>query len=106
MVNIEIKTNISNAIMKYKDEETGDTIIFFSYPNGFKIETVIIDNVEYEIDREYVINAGYEQIVRNLNTGRKLGKKQKQLILEKVDKIVKSGNEYFNTIKNMSMINY
>lgn len=106
MVNIEIKTNISNAIMKYKDEETGDIIILFSYPNGFKIETAIIDNVEYEIDREYVINAGYEQIVRNLNTGRKLGKIQKQLILEKVDKIVKSGNEYFNTIKNMSMINY
>lgn len=106
MVNIEIKTNISNAIMKYKDEGTGDVVIFFSYPNGFKIETVIIDNVEYEIDREYVINAGYEQIVRNLNTGRKLGKIQKQLILEKVDKIVKSGNEYFNTIKNMSMINY
>lgn len=106
MVNIEIKTNISNAIMKYKDEETGDTIIFFSYPNGFKIETATIDNVEYEIDREYVIGTGYEQIVRNLNTGRKLGKKQKQLILEKVDKIIKSGNEYFNTIKNMSMINY
>lgn len=106
MVNIEIKTNISNAVMKYKDEGTGDVVIFFSYPNGFKIETVIIDNVEYEIDREYVINAGYEQIVRNLNTGRKLGKIQKQLILEKVDKIVKSGNEYFNTIKNMSMINY
>lgn len=106
MVNIEIKTNISNAIMKYKDEETGDIIIFFSYPNGFKIETAIIDNVEYEIDREYIINVGYEQIVRNLNTGRKLGKIQKQSILEKVDKIVKSGNEYFNTIKNMSMINY
>lgn len=106
MVNIEIKTNISNAIMKYKDEETGDIIIFFSYPNGFKIETATIDNIEYEIDREYVINAGYEQIVRNLNTGRKLGKIQKQVILEKIDKIVKSGNEYFNTIKNMSMINY
>lgn len=106
MVNIEIKTNISNAIMKYKDEETGDIIIFFSYPNGFKIETATIDNVEYEIDREYVIGTDYEQIVRNLNTGRKLGKVQKQSILEKVDKIVKSGNEYFNTIKNMSMINY
>lgn len=106
MVNIEIKTNISNAIMKYKDEETGNIIIFFSYPNGFKIETAIIDNIEYEIDREYIIDTGYEQIVRNLNTGRKLGKIQKQSILEKIDKIVKSGNEYFNTIKNMSMINY
>lgn len=106
MVNIEIKTNISNVIMKYKDEETEDTVIFFSYPNGFEIKTVTIDNVEYEIDREYVMGTGYEQIVRNLNTGRKLGKIQKQLVLEKVDKIVKNGNEYFNTIKNMSMINY
>lgn len=106
MVNIEIKTNISNAIMKYKDEETGDIVIFFSYPNGFKIETATIDNIEYEIDREYVTGTGYEQIVRNLNTCRKLGKLQKQVILEKIDKIVKSGNEYFNTIKNMSMINY
>ena len=34
MVNIEIKTNISNVIMKYKDEETGDIVTFFSYPNG------------------------------------------------------------------------
>lgn len=106
MVNIEIKTNISNAIMKYKDEETGDIVIFFSYPNGFKIETAIIDNVEYEVDREYVINVGYEQVVRNLSNNRKLGKKQKQIILEKIDKIVKSGNEYLNTIKNLSIINY
>ena len=73
---------------------------------GFEIKTITIDNVEYEIDREYVISAGYEQVVRNLDTGRKLGKAQKQLVLEKVDKIVKSGNEYFNIIKNMSMINY
>lgn len=105
MVNIEIKTNVSNIIMKYKDEETKDLVTFFSYPNGFEIKTAIISGVEYELDEEYIINVGYEQVVRNLKTNRKLGKNQKQVVLEKINKIVKNGNEYFNTIKNISMVN-
>lgn len=98
MVNVKIETNVINYKIEYKESTTEDSLLFFAYPNTIELAIAIIDGVKYEFDRIYQMDIGYKQIIKNLDTNRNLSKNQKKEILEKVNKIIKEGNEYFKTI--------
>ena len=92
MVNVNIKTNVSTVELEYKEDEN-NKLLFFHYQNGWFLKFFDIDNEGYYVDCDDYVK---------MSTNRKV--KNKSKLNERINNIIKEGNEYFNNIIDFGLI--
>lgn len=100
-VNVEMKTNIINAFMYFKESVTNNEIVFVKTPTGWWLKYFTIDNLEYEVDRYIGSNFTTKKVFRNTNTNRFV-KSEKKIdeLNEILNGIIDKGTEYLNSLYN------
>lgn len=100
-VNVEVKTNIVNAFMYFKESITNNELTFVKYPMGWSLKYVKVDGIEYEIDFNISSSFNTGIAFRNTNTNRMVTSEKKYEVLkETVNDISNKGAEYLNSLYN------
>lgn len=103
-VNVEMKTNIVNAFMYFKESVTDNEVVFVKTPTGWWLKYFTIDNVEYEVDHYIGLGANFSTDnlgYWNTNTNRRVkGEKRLKELNEVLDSIIEKGTEYLNSLYN------
>ena len=92
MVNVNIKTSLSDVELEYKEDEH-NKLLFFHYPNGWFLRFFTINNEDYYIDCDNYVKTSTNRKVKN-----------KSKLNERINNIIKEGNEYFNNIIDFGLI--
>lgn len=96
MVNFKVESNIVGITIYYIDESKGNSIMINRYPTGLlRVVHATIDGKDYEVDCRFD-----KIVIRDLTTYnyRALGKRQKRELVEKINYLIREGNDYYSVL--------
>lgn len=92
MVNLKIKTGITEVILDYEDNQD-NKLTFYHYQNGWFLRFFQIEGEGYSV---------YEGDYIKLSTNRKV--KNKSKLNEKINSIIEEGNKYLENIIGFGLV--